>query len=232
MTVIPAADNMVSVLLRYRSHEHEATRNTQLKFSILAPLGVADLLAACSGGAGSNSSTIGVTSSAQRVSGSLRIVTGLGDQPATEANGASARRKPEHVSPATGNAALFIDGAAAAAGTTSSCTASAGTGTGCTIAWSANLTTPASHTFAVEIDTGTTGSPASTVLAEGRSSYALVAGANTLPAMVPWLGASPIRRSPPRHGQVEPIRSFTSPASRRAERRSPRIIRPEAQDRF
>jgi len=61
--------------------------------------------------------------------------------------------------------------------------AAAGSGTGCTISWSAQLTVPASHVFAVETDTGTN-APANTVLSEGAASYTVVAGStNTLATM-------------------------------------------------
>jgi hypothetical protein len=88
------------------------------------------------------------------------------------------------VSPATKHAAVFINGATAAAGSTATCTPpSAGTGTGCTIAWSATLTVPGSYLFAVETDTGTN-APANTVLSEGANTYALVAGTgNALAAL-------------------------------------------------
>jgi hypothetical protein len=92
-------------------------------------------------------------------------------------------RNPAFVSPSTGHASLFIDGAAANSGSTTTCVAATGTGTGCTITWSAQLTVPASHTFAVETDTGTN-SPANTVLSEGSGSFAVVAGSgNTLATM-------------------------------------------------
>jgi hypothetical protein len=87
---------------------------------------------------------------------------------------------PGYVSTGTRHAALFIDGASTPAGQTASCTATNGTGTGCTITWSASLTVPASHTFAVEIDTGTTVTPNNTVLAEGKASYTVFPGTNTL----------------------------------------------------
>jgi hypothetical protein len=74
---------------------------------------------------------------------------------------------------------VFIDGATTSAGSTTACTAATGTGTGCTISWSAKLTVPASHVFAVEADTGTN-APTNTVLAEGAASYAVVAGSNVL----------------------------------------------------
>jgi hypothetical protein len=95
----------------------------------------------------------------------------------------SVTRKPAFVSPSTGHAAVFIDGATSNSGSTTTCTATTGTGTGCTISWSAQLTVPASHTFAVETDTGTN-APANTVLSEGAGAYAVVAGSgNTLAAL-------------------------------------------------
>jgi hypothetical protein len=136
-----------------------------------ACIATAMLLAACSSGSGSTGAA-GVAPAVENVSGSLSI----GFAPASTLSRA---RKPQFVSPSTGHAALFIDGAAASAGSTTTCTATTGTGTGCTIPWSASVTVPASHTFAVEIDTGAN-APANTVLAEGGGTYALVAGTNTL----------------------------------------------------
>jgi hypothetical protein len=80
----------------------------------------------------------------------------------------------KEVSGGTTHAALFIDGSSSPAGQTSSCTATIGTGTGCTISWNANLTAPASHTFAVETDNG------SKVLDEGKASYFVNLGSNSL----------------------------------------------------
>ena len=120
----------------------------------------------------------------------LATVTGTlsigGSQSATAMSRAqSSRLRPEFVSPATGHVALFIDGAAAAAGaiTGAGCTPTTGTGTSCTIPWSAQLTVPASHVFAVETDSGTAGVPNNTVLSVGAQTYAIVAGANTLAAL-------------------------------------------------
>jgi hypothetical protein len=78
------------------------------------------------------------------------------------------------VSGGTTHAALFIDGSASPAGQTSSCTATIGTGTGCTISWNANLSAPASHTFAVETDNG------SHLLDEGKATYTVNIGTNAL----------------------------------------------------
>jgi len=136
-------------------------------------IGTAVFLAACSSG-GSNNSSPGTpgSSTVQQVSGTLKI--GLSVKGAS-----NSARKPAYVSAATTHAAVFIDGAASAAGSTTTCSAVTGTGTGCTISWSAALTVPASHTFAVETDTGSN-SPINTVLAEGAGSYAIVAGTNSL----------------------------------------------------
>jgi hypothetical protein len=136
------------------------------------------LLAGCSGGS-SNSAPVGSnipgSPTVQEVSGTLTI--------ATPVTGASSRvRKPAFVSASTKHAAVFIDGATTAAGSTTTCSAETGTGTGCTISWSAQLAVPASHAFAVETDTGTN-SPANTVLSEGKGTYAVVAGTNTLAAL-------------------------------------------------
>lgn len=136
-------------------------------------VGTALVLAACSDGGGVSSIPSGAPIT-QQVSGTLTI--GL------SRSTSSAARHLLYVSSATAHAAVFIDGAATAAGSATSCSASTGTGTGCTISWSAQLTVPAAHTFAVEIDTGTN-APANTVLAEGKGSYAIVAGSNTLSAM-------------------------------------------------
>ena len=111
------------------------------------------------------------------MSGTIRIVT---SDSATSAS--DVRRKPLYVAPSTGHAAVFINGATASSGSTTSCVASAGTGTGCTISWTATVAVPASYVFAVETDTGSN-SPANTVLSEGAATYALVAGTNTLAAL-------------------------------------------------
>jgi hypothetical protein len=84
-------------------------------------------------------------------------------------------RKPKYVSSATTHAAVFINGAASAAGSTTSCSSSA-----CTIAWTFAGAVPASYAFAVEIDTGVAGSPANAVLAENEATYAIHAGSNAL----------------------------------------------------
>lgn len=92
-----------------------------------------------------------------------------------------AGRKPAFVSPSTLHASVFIDGAATAAGSVSSCTAATGTGTGCTIPWTAQLNVPASHVFAVEADTGAN-APADTVLSVGAETSAVVSGTANTPA--------------------------------------------------
>jgi hypothetical protein len=90
----------------------------------------------------------------------------------------SSSRKPSYISSATTHAAVFINAAASAAGSTTSCSSSA-----CTIAWSFAGAVPASYSFAVEIDTGAGGSPANTVMAENEATYAIHAGSNTLPTL-------------------------------------------------
>jgi hypothetical protein len=72
-----------------------------------------------------------------------------------------------YISPGTTRAAVFIDGAATPAGSTTSCSSVA-----CTITWSAALSAPAAHSFAVEIDNG------ANVLAENARSYAIALGNN------------------------------------------------------
>jgi hypothetical protein len=110
------------------------------------------------------------------VSGTLTI-----GSPNTQSK--SSKVKTYSVSPSTGHAAVFIDGAVANSGSTTTCVASNGNGTGCTISWSANLAVPASHVFAVETDTGSN-APANTVLSEGSGSFAVVAGSgNSLSAL-------------------------------------------------
>ncbi len=104
------------------------------------------------------------------------------DEPAIVTSGSSRARSPAFVSSLTKHAAVFIDGATAAAGT-STCTTSgtSGTGTACTIPWKATVAVPAAHFFAVEIDGGASDTPANTVAGEGRAQYVLVAGtANNL----------------------------------------------------
>ena len=127
---------------------------------------------------------VGATTSARgltRVSGSLQIAVPPG--PRADFGGGPklySLRVPRYVSTGTRHAALFIDGATSPAGQTSSCAATNGTGTGCTITWSANLSVPGPHSFAVEIDTGTTVLPNNTVLAVGKATYTVFPGTNTL----------------------------------------------------
>jgi hypothetical protein len=90
---------------------------------------------------------------------------------------ASRRRRPAYISAATAHAALFIDGAATAAAS------GACAPPGCSLSWSIATAVPASHIFAVEIDTGPAGMPPNTVLAENSASYVIVAGNNSLSAL-------------------------------------------------
>jgi hypothetical protein len=125
-------------------------------------------LTACGGGGGAGSV---VATTTQQVTGTLGIGTA---QAVTLGN---RLRKPAYVSGSTTNARLFINGGASAANSSTTCTpasGTAGTGTACTITWSTSLAVPASYTFAVEVDDGTT------VLAEGSATEAIVAGNNTL----------------------------------------------------
>lgn len=152
-----------------------------MKPTIFVGVASAMLLAACGGGGSSGSSPTPIVTpvpvvSTQSVSGTLLI-----GNPGSTASGK--RRSPKFVSPSTKHVALFIDGVAATAGQTATCSASTGTGTGCTITWAAQLTVPAAHVFAVEADTGTN-APANTVLSVGSGSYVIVAGsANALSAL-------------------------------------------------
>lgn len=132
--------------------------------------------------------TVRATSSAtqtRQVSGTIWVAGSAGaarDDALSSGDGVrlASVRRPDYVSTATAHAALFIDGGSTAAGSTTSCSPSNGTGTGCTISWTANLTVPASHVFAVEIDTGPSILPHNTVLAEGRGTYTIFPGTNTL----------------------------------------------------
>jgi hypothetical protein len=116
------------------------------------------------------------------VSGTIEIAlpsgsaagAGLDREHTLPPTGAPTRARLLEVSGGTTHAALFIDGSSSPAGQTTSCTASIGTGTGCTISWSANLSAPAAHTFAVETDNG------SHVLDEGKASYFVNVGSNAL----------------------------------------------------
>jgi len=132
-------------------------------------------LAACSGGGASSAAPSGSfapSAMPQQTSGTLTI----GVAPNTVS---SVARSPAFVASATKHATLFIDGAAAASGTSTCATAGTSGGTGttaCSIPWTAQISVPASHVFAVEIDSGSTGSPANTVLGEGKGTYAVVAG--------------------------------------------------------
>jgi hypothetical protein len=166
------------IILAIRADAHYETR-TIVIIRKLACIGTTVLLAACSG-AGSSSSPGSVSPTLQLVSGTLSI----GSAPVTAQ---SRGRKPAFVSPGTGHAALFIDGVAAASGSTTTCVAATGTGTGCTIAWSAQLSVPAPHVFAVEADTGDN-APANTVLSEGAGSYAVVAGSGNALDVLPLNG--------------------------------------------
>jgi hypothetical protein len=130
-------------------------------------------LAACSGG-GSSGTPQAITT-VQQVNGTITIVT-PGTIPA------SVGRRPAFVSPATGHVALFINGAAAAAGSTVTCASANGNTGGCTISWTAALAVPHSYTFAVEADSGIN-SPANTVLSEGEETYTVVSGSNTVTAL-------------------------------------------------
>ena len=147
-------------------------RNTSIR--PLAVVGASFLLAACGGGGGSTNTS---PSNVLQVSGSLPIVSNQAGALA------STSRSPKFVSLATANARLFIDGIATPSGAATTCTATNGTGTSCTIAWSANVTVPASHTFTVETDTGAGGTPANTALSEGSGQYVIIAGNNTLTPM-------------------------------------------------
>jgi hypothetical protein len=162
-------------MLRLEAHDGKITH---VKIQTLACIAAAMLLSACGGsGTGANP----VTASLALVSGTLTIGS-------RSASAQGNFRKPEFISPSTGHAAVFIDGAAANSGSTTSCSAATGTGTGCTISWSAQLTVPASHTFAVETDTGAN-APANTVLSEGAASYAVVAGSSNTLATLSLNGA-------------------------------------------
>lgn len=112
----------------------------------------------------------------RRVTGTLQIAvpSGLAGSTRGLALGEKGDSLPWYVSPSTTQAALFIDGASSPDGQTASCESSAGVGTGCTITWSAALSVPSVHRFAVEIDDGTV------VLAEGKATYVVSAGTNSL----------------------------------------------------
>ena len=149
------------------------------KRRVLSCVAVAAALAAV--GVGVTAGSTASVRQVRHVSGTLKVAMLAG--PARD-SGAGVKLTsvitPSYVSTGTRHAALFIDGASTPAGQTSSCTATNGTGTGCTITWSANLTVPGSHIFAVEIDTGATVAPNNTVLAEGEATYTVYPGANTL----------------------------------------------------
>jgi hypothetical protein len=140
--------------------------------TLVSCIGIAVMLAACGGGGASSTPSVSNTSATvQQVYGTLFI----GDMPSSSA--ASNARKPAYVSAAATHASVFINGSATTAGTTTTCSATTGTGTGCTISWSTALAVPNSYTFTVEIDNG------SKILAVGKNTYALIAGANTLSAL-------------------------------------------------
>jgi hypothetical protein len=145
-----------------------------MKLATIACTACAVLFAACGGG--TSTSPAPANASLQQVSGTFTI-----GNPGSTAQ--SSQRGPLFVSASTKHAALFVDGAVTAAGSTTTCIAATGTGTGCTITWAAQLSVPGAHTFAVETDSGTN-APANTVLSEGAGSYAIVAGSgNTLTAL-------------------------------------------------
>jgi hypothetical protein len=122
---------------------------------------------------------VGVTAAATRSVPQIRHVSGTLEIALPGAGGVklTSAELPREVSGGTLHAALFIDGAASPAGQTSSCTATIGTGVGCTITWSANLSAPASHTFAVETDNGASGGK---LLDEGKATYTVNVGNNAL----------------------------------------------------
>ena len=115
------------------------------------------VLAACSG-AGSNSTPANSTpmKSAAMATGTMTFTV---PQTHSATNNA---RKPSYISSATTHAALFIDGATTAAGSTA-CPST------CTLSWTSSEGT---HSFAAEIDGATF------VLAEGVRTYILIGGAN------------------------------------------------------
>ena len=119
---------------------------------------------------------VGVTAAAARSAPQIRHVSGTLEIALPDSGGIklTSAEMPREVSGGTTHAALFIDGAASPAGQTSSCTATIGTGVGCTITWSASLSAPASHTFAVETDNG------AKVLDEGKATYTVNVGQNAL----------------------------------------------------
>jgi hypothetical protein len=123
-------------------------------------------LAACGGGGSSPGAATPPQSAPQSTSkarGTLTFKLPNITKTATMNSG----RKPAYVSPATSSVTLFIDGVAP--GTTGTCTPFFFLGT-CSISFT---TTPGTHTFAVETDTGTQ------ILSEGTGSYTLVSGDNT-----------------------------------------------------
>ena len=132
-------------------------------------------LSACTGGGSEIARIVAANPSASpgaaapaTAYGTIRIVV------PPKASAASRTRKPSYISAGTTSAALFIDGATTPAGMTTTCSATVSSGAGCTITWTTAVSVPAAHSFAVEIDNGTT------VLAENKASYAIVSGSNTL----------------------------------------------------
>ena len=128
--------------------------------------------AACTSGGSSTGMPAIVPAMAQRPVTAMGIVTIRIPPVAIAPRGG---RGLTYVSSATRHAALFINGASAAAGSTTSCSSSS-----CTISWSLSLPVPAGYVFAVEIDSGSSGSPPNTVLAENAGEYLIHAGSNTL----------------------------------------------------
>jgi hypothetical protein len=140
-----------------------------LKPRVLLSVAIASALAGV--GAGVTVAAARSVPQVRHVSGTLEIALPAGGVKLTSAE------RPDEVSGGTMHAALFIDGAGSPAGQTSSCSATSGTGVGCTITWSASLSAPATHTFAVETDNGASGH---TVLDVGRASYVVNIGSNAL----------------------------------------------------
>jgi len=127
-------------------------------------------LTACGGGGSSHNAQTTVPfarASASPVAGANASGTIIIIVPSDAQSTSHTSRHAAYVSAATTRAAVFIDGATAPAGSTTSCTPSS-----CTITWVAGLSVPASHTFAIETDNGTK------ALSEGVQSYAIVSGNN------------------------------------------------------
>lgn len=144
---------------------------------------LATCIAACSGGGSHAVPALPSPSTPLVTPASGTVVITV---PAANAFVSSSARTPAYVSASTKHAAVFICPTSGCttqtnSGSTTSAPSCSGVPVTCTltISWSADLAVPQSYEFAVETDTGSSGSPANTVLAESQAAYVIHAGVNS-----------------------------------------------------